>query len=51
MLAAGAAPYVVTGKCAEAPDSPNPSLHNMRRMGLSEVYERRNWVWFTTPQD
>jgi len=19
---------------------------DMRRMGLSEVYERRNWVWF-----
>ena len=30
---------------AESPDSPNPSLHNMRRIGLSELYERRNWVW------
>ncbi len=24
---------------------PNPSLHNMRRMGLVERYERRNWSW------
>ena len=42
--------YVVTETGAETPDSPNPSLHNMRRMGLSEVYERRNWVWFA-PQE
>jgi GNAT superfamily N-acetyltransferase len=42
--------YVVTETGAETPDSPNPSLHNMRRMGLSEVYERRNWVWFA-PRD
>lgn len=24
---------------------PNPSLHNMRRMGFTELYERRNWRW------
>lgn len=24
---------------------PNPSLHNMRRMGLTELYDRRNWRW------
>ena len=23
----------------------NPSLHNMRRAGFVEVYDRRNWVW------
>jgi len=30
---------------SETPESPNPSLHNMRRIGLTELYERRNWVW------
>lgn len=30
---------------AESPESPNPSLHNMRRIGLVELYERRNWIW------
>lgn len=30
---------------AETPENPNPSLHNMRRTGLTELYERRNWVW------
>ena len=24
---------------------PNPSLRNMRRMGLTELYARRNWRW------
>ncbi len=23
----------------------NPSLHNMRRAGFVDVYDRRNWVW------
>jgi hypothetical protein len=27
------------------PDSPNPSQHNMRRIGLTELYGRTNWVW------
>lgn len=30
---------------AETPESPNPSLHNMRRLGLTELYHRGNWVW------
>ena len=30
---------------AETPESPNPSLHNMRRLGLTERYERQNWIW------
>ena len=30
---------------AEAPGSHNPSLHNIRRAGLVDVYERPNWLW------
>jgi GNAT superfamily N-acetyltransferase len=31
---------------AEAlPDHPNPSQHNMLRIGLTEVHRRPNWVW------
>ena len=29
----------------ETPEDPNPSLHNMRHIGLVELYERRNWLW------
>ena len=29
----------------ESPDHPNPSQHNMRRAGLTEVHTRPNWVW------
>ncbi len=29
----------------ETPEEPNPSLHNMRHIGLVELYERRNWLW------
>ena len=29
---------------SETPDDPNPSLHNMRRAGLEELYARQNWV-------
>jgi GNAT superfamily N-acetyltransferase len=36
--------WVFTETGAETPDNPNPSMHNMRRMGFSELYERRNWV-------
>jgi ribosomal protein S18 acetylase RimI-like enzyme len=32
----------------ETPEKPNPSLHNMRRIGLTELYERRNWIWQPT---
>lgn len=42
--AAGCA-WITCETGAETPESPNPSLHNMRRMGLTELYERRNWVW------
>jgi hypothetical protein len=30
---------------AETPEWPNPSLHNLRRAGLVDVYERPNWLW------
>jgi GNAT superfamily N-acetyltransferase len=29
----------------ESPGTPNPSQHNMRRAGLTEVHTRPNWVW------
>jgi hypothetical protein len=43
-VAAGCA-WVTCETGAETPENPNPSLHNMRRMGLTELYERRNWIW------
>jgi GNAT superfamily N-acetyltransferase len=30
---------------AETPEHPNPSQHNMRAVGLTEVHVRRNWVY------
>ena len=36
--------WVSTETGSETPDDPNPSLHNMRRMGFVEMYERRNWI-------
>jgi GNAT superfamily N-acetyltransferase len=29
----------------ETTESPNPSQHNMRRAGLTEVHTRPSWVW------
>ena len=29
----------------ESDENPNPSQHNMRRAGLTEVHTRPNWVW------
>jgi hypothetical protein len=29
----------------ETPEEPNSSLHNLRRAGLLDRYERPNWVW------
>ena len=37
--------WVGTETGAETPESPNPSLHNMRRLGFTEVYARTNYVW------
>lgn len=42
--ALGAA-WIVTETGTETADDPNPSLHNMRRLGFTELYERRNWIW------
>jgi GNAT superfamily N-acetyltransferase len=36
--------YVSAETWAETPESPNPSQHNMRSAGLTEVHTRRNWV-------
>jgi ribosomal protein S18 acetylase RimI-like enzyme len=30
---------------AETPEWRNPSLHNIRRAGLVDLYERPNWLW------
>ena len=30
---------------AESPGNPNPSQHNMRLAGLTEVHTREDWVW------
>lgn len=29
---------------ADTPDKPNPSTHNLRRLGFTDAYERPNWV-------
>jgi hypothetical protein len=39
------AEWITSETGAETLDSPNPSLHNMRRLGLGEQYERTNWIW------
>lgn len=40
----------VTGETGQpAQGSSNPSLDNMRRLGMSPLYERRNWVWRAQP--
>ncbi len=43
--AAAGCRWVSTETGSETEDEPNPSLHNMRRAGLTELYERTNWVW------
>jgi ribosomal protein S18 acetylase RimI-like enzyme len=30
---------------AEGPGEHNPSLHNLRRAGFTDLYERPNWIW------
>lgn len=35
---------------AEAPGTHNSSLHNMLRLGFQVAYERRNWVWRSSPE-
>ena len=36
--------WIGTETGTETPEDPNPSLHNMRRLGFTELYERRNWI-------
>ena len=43
--AAAGTEWITAETGAETPEDPNPSLHNMRRIGLVELYERRNWIW------
>ncbi|MDX3236015.1 GNAT family N-acetyltransferase [Streptomyces sp. ME03-5709C] len=35
---------------AEAPGTRNSSLHNMLRLGFRVAYERRNWIWRSSPE-
>ncbi len=37
--------YASAETWAETPEQPNPSQHNMRAAGLTEVHVRRNWVY------
>ena len=47
--AAAGCRWVVAETGRPEPGSSNPSLNNMRRLGLSPLYERRNWVWRAQP--
>ena len=38
------ASWVTAETGSEEPDDPNPSLHNMRRAGMEELYARQNWL-------
>ena len=37
--------WIGTETGSETEDAPNPSLHNMRRLGFTELYVRENWLW------
>lgn len=40
----------VTGETGRPePGTSNPSLDNMRRLGLTPLYDRRNWIWRAEP--
>jgi GNAT superfamily N-acetyltransferase len=43
--AAAGCEWFSTETGAESDDDPNPSLHNMRRLGFVELYERTNWIY------
>ncbi len=36
--------WVISETGAETPTEPNPSLHNLHRLGFTDLYERRNWL-------
>jgi hypothetical protein len=42
---AAGAQHIGSDTGSESPDHPNPSLHNMRRVGLTEAYTRTNYIW------
>lgn len=37
--------WLSTETGSETVGDPNPSLHNMRRLGFTELYERTNWIY------
>ena len=43
--AARGCPWLSTETWPESPGNPNPSQHNMRQLGLTELYVRQNWVF------
>ncbi|MEU5906651.1 GNAT family N-acetyltransferase [Micromonospora sp. NPDC047467] len=43
--------WVVSETGRPDPGSSNPSLNNMLRVGLTPLYERRNWVWRADPTE
>jgi len=41
--------WCVVETAADTPEKPNPSTHNLRRMGFRDAYERPNWVKLLEP--
>lgn len=41
---AGGCRWCVVETAADTPEKPNPSTHNLRRIGFRDAYERPNWV-------
>lgn len=41
--------WCVVETAADTPEKPNPSTHNLRRMGFRDAYERPNWVKVLEP--
>lgn len=37
--------WLSTETGSETTERPNPSLHNMRRLGFTSLYERKNWIY------
>ena len=36
--------WVCVETAPDTPEMPNPSTHNLHRMGFADAYERPNWV-------
>lgn len=41
--------WCVAETAADSPEKPNPSTHNLRRLGFRDAYERPNWVKVLAP--